>query len=130
MRIDDYYRIYISQGQTIKVTLSDFPPDADYDIILYDIDALTFLAWSNAYDRVEQFEYTKEIGGRELYYLRVHAKNQDVSDIIEDTYRLKIELDPLIPPDQNAVQEDTAPAPAADIGNTDPPLPPTPEPAP
>ncbi len=72
---NDWYSIFLSEGQTITVDVTDIPSGADYDLLLYDA-TLEQLAVSNNTDNASEWvSYIKEpvwkFGRNPLYFLAV-----------------------------------------------------------
>lgn len=115
---DDYYHLRLDPDQTLTVELTEVPAGADYDIILYDTNQ-TFLAFSNNLGAAdESFSYTWTGETEQLFYIRVNMATKAVN--AENTYRLRVDLDPWERDDVTVLASEPTDAPGPFV---DPPLP-------
>jgi hypothetical protein len=83
---DDYYKINLTANQVVTITLSGFPADADYDLVLYDA-SIAQVAFSNKTGPVpEQLTYTAANSG--IYYIRVNMYRKATA--APNTYLLQV----------------------------------------
>jgi hypothetical protein len=84
---DDYYLLHLQQSDTLTVTLSHIPEQADYDLVLYDEALDDYLAYSTRRSNAdEEIVYTVTTAGN--YYLRVLLHDT----IASNRYRFCVEV--------------------------------------
>jgi hypothetical protein len=78
---NDYYSVQLEAGKTIDVTLTDIPPQGNYDLVLYDQRIIedpnvNYLRASVTEGQAnEQITYTNTTGSAGTYYIRIYRRS-------------------------------------------------------
>lgn len=85
---DDYYSVSLRAGQTIQVTLSHIPAQADYDLILYNAGVTQVAVSNKSGEENEQVSYVAAQTG--TYVIRINMARE--SRVATNEYQLMVSI--------------------------------------